>query len=94
MRNPLIPTSFTCGEGCGGSAGIRFVHRLQRRKRRGGGALPTTTSGPHTYTVAATSSDGPTATATIDYTVAAASPPAVIGGAPAGLTNNGASLAG
>ena len=90
--NQSVSTSFSCGEGTGGP-GIQSCTDSSGASG-GTGALDTSSAGPHTYTVNAASSDGQTATATIDYTVAAASPPAVIGGAPTSMTNNGASLTG
>ena len=68
-QGQLINSSFACAEGAGGS-GLKSC--LDQSGRSSGTAIDTSNLGRHTFTVTATSSDGLAGTATVTYTVAAA----------------------
>ncbi|HLY50811.1 MAG TPA: hypothetical protein VKR21_16605 [Solirubrobacteraceae bacterium] len=70
--NQSVATSFTCSEAVGGP-GLASCDDSNGTSTVSGGSghLNTATLGPHTYTVAATSKDGETGTASITYTVVA-----------------------
>jgi hypothetical protein len=74
-----VNSNFTCTEGAGGP-GINTC--LNQNNQPSGTPIDTSTPGPHTYTVTATSGDGLTGTASVTYNVAA--PPSVVVTSPVG----------
>jgi hypothetical protein len=78
-QGQIVRTSFTCSDGTGGP-GLASCDDSQGTNTASGGSgtLDTGTTGPHTYTITATSTDGETGTARINYTVVAPGPPSVM----------------
>jgi hypothetical protein len=72
-QGQVVNSSFTCTDGLGGP-GISSC--TDQAGHSSGVPIDTSTTGPHTYKVTATSSDGQTGSATVSYIVAAA--PAVL----------------
>ena len=67
-QNQLVNSNFSCAEGTGGP-GISSC--LSQASHASGSAIDTSTTGPHSFTVTATSSDGQTTSKSVAYTVAA-----------------------
>lgn len=89
-KGQLVATTFTCGEGNGGTGLSSCSDGGATAAPTGGsGHLDTSAPGAHTYSVTATSSDGQSATATISYTVAAKPRKPVQKGKPAVSRKNG-----
>lgn len=67
-----VPSDFSCSEGSGGP-GVGSC--LDQDGRSSGSQLDTTSTGPHSFTVTATSSDGLISSQTVSYTVESDSSP-------------------
>jgi len=67
-----VPSGFTCSEGSGGPG---LASCLDQDGQSAGAQLDTSSTGPHTFTVTATSSDGLTSDQTVTYTVESNSSP-------------------
>jgi hypothetical protein len=67
--NSVVASNFSCTEGASGP-GIDLC--TDQNGQPSGARIDTSTAGPHTYTVAARSSDGLNSSSSVSYTVAAA----------------------
>jgi hypothetical protein len=69
-QGQVVHTTFSCSEGAGGSGLSSCDDNNGKNTTSGGsGTLDTSTTGPHTYTVTATSSDALSGSAMISYSV-------------------------
>ena len=88
-----VPTNFVCDEGPFGFGLLSCVDSTGTATTSGGtGKLDTSTFGPHTYTVTATSSDGFVGSSTTSYLVAAAPTARISAPAPGGVYSVGQSV--
>jgi hypothetical protein len=88
-----VPTSFACDEGSFGFGLVSCTDSTGATTTSGGtGNLDTSTFGPHTYTVTATSSDGFVGSSTNSYLVAAAPTATIASPAPGAVYSVGQSV--